>query len=393
MTTKGADGRSSIHRRADGNGWEGWVSFGVDANGKRRRKHVRGTTKAAVAEKIKALERQRAGGYVGGTAVTVETWLDTWTAARHVRPKTREGYRTDRNHIVRAIGNIRLDKLTPEHVEGLWRSILAGGAGPATVAHVRRTLGASMRTAVERGYLARNPVALAETPRYETPEVHPLSREESGRLISVMSTERNGSRWAVAFLGLRQGEALGLTWDKVDLDAGRLTVDRQLQWPRWEHGCGGRCSVQAVRCPDRHSGGPTLVDTKSRAGRRTIGLPAPMVEMLREHRRAQVAERMAAGSLWTDWDLVFASELGHPIRKEFDSDHWHAALERAGIPRRTLHSARHSAATLLLAMGLSASVVGQILGHSDVRATGRYAHLVDEIRDDAADRLSVALWG
>ncbi len=132
--TKAANGRSSIHGAPDG-GWEGWVSFGEGANGRRRRKHVRGATKREVAEKVQRLERQRDAGNTGDRPVTVAEWLDVWIANRvtgGVRASTVEGYRTDRRHIAGAIGQVRLDRLTAEHGDGLWVAILGSGAGPAT---------------------------------------------------------------------------------------------------------------------------------------------------------------------------------------------------------------------------------------------------------------------
>jgi hypothetical protein len=119
---KAANGRSSIHRGPDG-AWEGWVSFGLDDEGRRKRKHVRGTTKREVAEKVKRLERQRDGKHAGNRPLTVTEWLDAWIATRvtaGARAKTFEGYRADRSHILRAIGTVRLDRLSAEHVDKLW---------------------------------------------------------------------------------------------------------------------------------------------------------------------------------------------------------------------------------------------------------------------------------
>ena len=103
-------------------------------------------------------------------------------------------------------------------------------------------------------------------------------------------------------LGLRQGEALGLTWDTVDLDAGSLTVRQPLQ---------------------RQAGqGLVFVQPKSRAGRRTLALPGPLRDALRAHRTAQLAERIAAGSQWQDNDLVFCQVDGKPIDPRSDHRAW-----------------------------------------------------------------------
>jgi hypothetical protein len=120
--SRAADGRSSIHRRADGTGWDGWISYGTDAaTGKRLRRHVRGRTKAEVADKLKALEAARARGVIStGPDVTLNSYLAAWVKARDtvVRPNTLAGYRTDLKHVERSgVGNVKLQALTAEHVE------------------------------------------------------------------------------------------------------------------------------------------------------------------------------------------------------------------------------------------------------------------------------------
>jgi len=397
--TKAADGRSTIIQRADG--WHAFVSFGTDpATGKRRRKHVRGRSKSEVAAKVAALERQREGGFVGGPATTVGEYLDAWIEARRhlVRPKTMEGYKIDARRIRAHLGRIKLSRLTPEHVESLWSAILEEGF-PASVAHCRRTLSACLQTAVDRGYIARNPVRLAKAPQLVEREVKPLTKAEVQKILAVARNKRNAARWSVALaLGLRQGEALGLRWGDVDLEAGTLTVRCQLGRVPYSHGCkrdaSGEPTCGAHRpsaCPQRR-GGLGFAEPKSQAGRRTIYLPGPLIEELAAHRRKQATERLAAGSLWVNLDLVFADPLGGPIDTKADWCQWRDLLREAGVPHRRLHDARHTAATLLLLLGVNIKTTAAILGHSNVSITQRYTHVVDELRADAAQRMGDALW-
>jgi integrase len=399
--TKAANGRSSIYKGQDGF-WHGWVSFGDTLNGRRRRKHVQATTKREVAEKVARLERQRQSGYVGDRPVTVAEWLDTWiegkvTAA--ARARTVEGYLLDRRHIVAVIGSVRVDRLTVEHIDGLWRSILDSGAGPATCAHVRRTLSAALGAAVDRGHLARNPVRLSHPPRYEPREVEPLSASDARKVLAAAAGRRNAARWSVALaLGLRQGEALGLRWSDVDLDAGTVTVRVQLQHRPWRHGCveaGGEptCGHGPGRCDSRVGGGPVFVPVKSASGRRILGMPPPMVEQMRAHKEIQDDERSRGGEHWAGAGLVFTREDGSPIRKETDSAEWHRILQAATVRPARLHDARHTAATLLLVQGVPAGVAMRLLGHADVRVTARYQHILEETAQAAAHQVGVALWG
>jgi integrase len=281
--SKNGNGRSSIHRRKNTDGWEGWVSFGNDtATGKRVRKHVRGKTKTEVAEKIKCLETARDAGYTAlGHDVTLLEWIDYWIDRKRssVRPKTIAGYLVDRTYVeASGVGKVRLTKLIPEDVERLYALVLARPTCSAgTAAHRRRTLSAAYNTAVSRGRISRNPVKLAQTPRHEVEEVEPLTSDEAKPLLATASEGRNPARWSVGLaLGLRQGEALGLQWPDLDLDAGIMRIRRQLQRQTWQHGCLGVAPCgrkRGANCPACHGGGLVTADPKSAAGRRLIGLP------------------------------------------------------------------------------------------------------------------------
>jgi len=144
---------------------------------------------------------------------------------------------------------------------------------------------------------------------------------------------RNGARWAIALtLGLRQGEALGLKWSDVGLDAGALVVRRARLRPRWRHGCDGKCSHQhAGQCPQRIADRMETAETKSRAGRRTVGLPDQLVMLLREHRAAQAAEREAAAQLWNEGDWLFATPTGAPINPRTDYAEWNGCSRWAAF--------------------------------------------------------------
>jgi integrase len=273
------------------------------------------------------------------------------------------------------IGHHRLDRLQPEHVEKLYAGLQASGLSAASVVQAHRVLSRALKVAMQRGRVARNVCALVDAPSVERDEVRPLSGQDARRVLDAARGRRNAARWSVALaLGLRQGEALGLAWDAVDLDAGTLTVRQALQ-----------------RQPGH---GLVIVQPKSRAGRRTIALPGPLRDALRAHRTAQLAERMVAGSAWDDHGLVFAQENGRPIDPRGDHRAWRALLVAAGVRQARLHDARHTAATLLLQQGVPARVVMEILGHSQIGLTlGTYSHVVPALAEDAARRMGEALWG
>lgn len=380
MTRRAASGESSIHKGTDGR-FHGYVSMGLKEGGKRDRRHVSGGKRADVVAKVRSLERKRDAGTAGaaGRGSTVAQWLDHWLdtiAARKVRPSTLTRYRQlVANQLAPGIGHHRLDRLQPEHVEKLYGDLLAKGLSPASVLQAHRVLSRALKVATQRDKVARNVCTLVDAPSINREEIRPLSGQDARRVLEAASGRRNAARWSVALaLGLRQGEALGLTWDAVDLEAGTLTVRQALQ-----------------RQPGR---GLVFVQPKSRAGRRTIALPGPLRDALRAHRTAQLAERMAAGSQWHDLDLVFCQENGRPIDPRSDHRGWRSLLTDAKVPQARLHDARHTAATLLLQQGVPARVAMEMLGHSQISLTlGTYSHVVPELAEDAARRMGKALWG
>ena len=169
----------------------------------------------------------------------------------------------------------------------------------------------------------------------------------------------------IAFRGLRRGEACGIGWADVDLDAGRLTVRRQLVQLGW-----------AV-----YEDAP-----KSDAGDRTIALDAGTVAALRAHRRSQLADRLRWGSAWTDSGKVFTREDGSSLHPATVTERFHMLVETGGLPPIRLHDLRHGAGSLMLAAGVPAKVVQETLGHSTIGLTlDTYTSVYAEVAAEAAE--------
>jgi integrase len=204
---------------------------------------------------------------------------------------------------------------------------------------------------------------------------------------------RNSARWAVALaLGLRQGEVLALPWPDIDLNSGTLRVRATRQRPKYEHGCDGGCGRKAGFCPQRRQHNADIGDTKSAAGQRLIGLPDELVVMLRHHREEQERERRLAGQMWEGKDWVFASATGTPLNPNSDYHAWKALLRAAGVRDARLHDARHTAATVLLVLGVPERTVMSVMGWSSTAMAARYQHVTDPIRRDVARRVGGLLW-
>jgi integrase len=237
---------------------------------------------------------------------------------------------------------------------------------------------------------------VAKAPRLEEEEVVPYTVEEVQRLLEEADKQRNSARWVIALaLGLRQGEVLGLKWADVDFDLGVLVVNRGRLRPRYEHGCGDRCGRKPGYCPQKVSLRRETKDTKSRAGRRPIGVPTELMKLLAQHRDAQHGERLVARDLWQERGYVFTSPTGEPLNPNTDYHRWKDLLKAAGIRDGRLHDARHTAGTILLILGVSDTVVDSIMGWEpgqSARMRRRYQHLTNRVLKDTAAKVGGLLW-
>jgi integrase len=174
-------------------------------------------------------------------------------------------------------------------------------------------------------------------------------------------------------VGLREGEALGLRWDDVDLEAGTLSV---------------RAAVQ------RLNGKLRMEEVKTDTSRRLIVLPRVAVEGLQAHRQRQLAECARLGKRWADTGLVFTSTRGTPLEPRNVVRHFHETLRKAGLPHKRFYDLRHTCASLLLVQGVHPRVVMEILGHSQIGLTmNTYSHVIPTLQKEAASRMDELLSG
>jgi integrase len=425
--SRAANGEGSIYQDADGC-WHAWVTMGVKNDGSPDRRHRRGATRQEVAAKVAELERERDAGTVttAGDRLTVAQWLDYWLdniAAAKVTENTLAGYRSlVQRRLIPGLGKHRLDRLQPENIETLYLHLAKEGMAPSSVLKIHRILSRSLKVAVRRGRVKRNVCTLIDAPSVEPREMEALSADQARAVLATAMKGRLAALWAFRLeIGCRQGEVLGLSWPdlKLDFDAGTgvATIRRQLQRLPARHGCGepigtvpvqyrGRTidrpvypciKKQPIQCPQRIGGGLRIVNYPKSKKPRHVSLSPALVLVLMYHREAQLAERAAAGSFWSDdsafGDLVFRQVAGQPIDPRADYKAWVQLLATAGVPTGGTHKARHTAATLLLEAGVPAKVVQEVLGHSTYRVTmDTYSHVTVPMSTAASERIEGVLW-
>jgi integrase len=369
--TKRGNGEGSIYQRSDGR----WVaSLWVGGS----RKYLYGRTRQDVARRLnEVLHSAQEGIYVDPGRMTVGQLVDEWlvTAETSVGRSTWIRYEQYvRVHIKPAIGSVPLRTLSPRHVQALYTRSLEGGSSATTVNHVHTVLHTALQYGLRMDYIRRNVAALCTPPRKIEQVVRTLTVEEAKRLLTSASGDRLEALFYLAlFTGMRQGELLALRWDDIDLELSTAGV---------------RGSVRRI------NGELCIGQPKTKRSRRQVALAEPAVEALRRHKATQAAERLAAGSTWQDLGLVFSDASGGPLdAQQVVRRHFRPLLRHAGLPRIKFHALRHSAATLLLGLGVHPVVVQEMLGHSAVSVTmDIYSHATPTLQRDAATALGQRLF-
>lgn len=357
--------------------WTAVIELPPGPNGERRRKSIRRKDKKLLTEELKKqdVELQKRGDLPTRNE-TVEQWFTYWLkqTAREVRPNTFDGYkRTVHNHIIPAIGNVKLDKLTATHMRRVHEAILAKGLSSTTALLAHRTMSVSFKVAMREGRIGRNPAKLVNAPRKATVALEPLDLQEAVQFLGFVSKDAEmGARWATTLLtGARRGEILGLEHDRV---TDVLDLSWQLiRLPKTD--TDGKPDVP-VDYEYRHlTGGLYLTRPKSSRSWRIIPLIDPLKSILEQH---------IEKSDPNPWGLVFTKN-GRPISPDADTKAWRRTLAAAGIEKNArLHDGRHTAVDLLYVAGVPDDLIQEIVGHSTRSMTQEYKSLRNRERLTAA---------
>lgn len=357
------------------------IPMGKDAAGRRLifNKTIHGTKKEAETWAGRAMGRVSRGEPIEDGSRTMGEWLDEWLAAKAhtIRPRSLEIYRENvKRHIRPALGGFKLAAISAADVDTFYRGLTEKGLSGKTISLVHTILTNIFRVAIKKDILRKSPMPAVDPPRVIQKEQPAMTADQARAFLAAADQGPEGC--AFAFLlgtGCRPGEAQGLKWSDVNFEAGTVTIQRnlvRLDGARWQFG-----------------------EPKTAKGRRTIPLPAGLLKRLADHRRRQAEARLKAGPGWAGLDLVFCNVIGEPHRADYLSTEWKRALDRAGLPASfRLYDARHTAATLLMASGLSPKIASERLGHANVNITlNIYSHVLPGMQEEASAVLDRAIFG
>lgn len=364
MTKRRPKGTGTLTQRPNGI-WVGRIDAGWTPQGTRRRLTVSSKSKTEAQRKLRDLARKNAAGHTPtDPRVTVKAWADQWlkTHAQRVRPTT---YTTDagavRKWIIPTLGHRRLADLTPADLRALRTAITDAGRSSTTALHAHRVLIKMLRDALTEGMTVPDRIMHAPKPGRAVDDRLAIPLDDALAILRVATKRPDAPRWVAALLqGLRQGEALGLRWDCVDLDQGTLDVSWQLQ-----HLPKGTRPDTWEEIPIK--GTAVLTRPKTARGQRIVPLVPWMTAALTQAR-----------DTWTPnpWGLIW-TDGGKPITGKADRETWRAIQREAKVKHPSgrpwhIHEARHACVSLLLEVGVDRSVVAAIVGQA--KLVDAYAH-------------------
>ncbi len=359
--------------------WEGVVTLGTTPEGKPRRKTVYGKTQAEVLAKLERIKQELATGTFSETKKTVGIWLDQWLEQK--RPRLKQGSVEQYEYVIEThikpdLGTVRLDKVTPAHIELTMantlkrctsRNRVGQTPGIATANKVRTVLHAALKQAIRQRHVnTMNPVDAVDPLPTPKRDMILWTPQEAAAFLDTARAHRLFALFYLAMsTGLRRGELLALRWQ--DIKGATVTVRKSL--------------VKARQ-------GGVRFETPKNHKTRAVGLSPDVLDVLMRHRQQQEVERKRAshaGIPWPEHDLVFTSEVGTPIHPDNPKRTLNALCSAAGVPRVRLHDLRHLHSSVCIANGVDPKMLADRLGHARASFTlDRYTHLFAEQRQQSA---------
>ena len=394
-------------------------------------------------------EKCRSGNILSGSvkfATFSEMWLDDHK--RQLRPKTYSRYKAMLPRINAAIGHLRLDRIQPLHLRKFYDNLAESGVradikykcnidvagymkehkltgaeisrcsglssatvsslkkgnnvteksaaafaeymgqrldklftavdadktlSGKTVLHHHRLISSILSTAVEWGVIASNPCDRTQAPKAEKTEPRYLDEKQAAAMLELLDYEPFDFRIMIRvllFTGLRRGELLGLEWQDIDFEKRLLNVRRS-----------------SLYLPEL---GVYEDETKNDSSDRLFKVSQTVIDDLKEYRVWQLEQRLKVGDRWHDTNRLFTNPEGKPLNPDTLSG-WFSDFVKAHrdeLPYVSVHSLRHTNATLQIAAGVPITTVSMRLGHANAATTGRiYAHAIKSADEAAAEAI------
>lgn len=391
--------------RKKGRGYEIRVSCGIDINGKKLGKSKTWIPDEGMTQKQieKELARQKVlfeeevkNGICPDNKIRFvdfsKRWMDEY-AKVNLTIKTYARYEIYLKRINQGIGHLKLKDITPLQLNAFYRSLEADGVNqrkrydengnlinngklaPKTILDHHRVISKILATAVKWGLLEKNVAMRADPPKVPHREISYLNEQEVRQMLTLLEKEPIQYQTMITLLvytGIRRGELCGLEWKDIDFESQVMHVVRSAQY----------------------IGNKTMItkEPKTKSGIRHFSLSIHACILLKKYKRWQLEQKFSAGDRWEESDRLFTSWNGKPIHPDTVTDWFSKFIKRSGLPYVTLHSLRHTNATLMIAEGTDVCTVSRRLGHANTATTlNIYAHALKSKDREAANTLDNVL--
>src|ERR1700680_1015762 len=362
-----------LRKRRIKNGRDVWTALiprPKSPDGKRRQHRFTFVGNKKEAEKALAAELVGIGegSFIPPTRATFGQYLVDWLAGAQSRYTAHTWQRLEsliRVHLIPRLGAMPLQTMTASDLNKAYANWCEEGLSRRTVLQQHLWIHRILDQAFREGLVRQNVSKMADRPRYQRREMRFLTQDEVKRLMEAAAGTWYAPLFALALAtGARRGELLALKWEDVDFSRAKLSIRRALESSRPYGG----------REKSTKSGKPRVVD-----------LPASALELLRRHRLARALDRIEPG-------YIFPGPDGGPWDPNKISQHFRHFRYLAKLKGASFHSLRHTAATQMLALGVSPKVVQERLGHGSISITmDLYSHSTPSLQADAARRLDSTL--
>jgi len=379
-------GEGTIYQRAEDKLWVGQAVVSYDPiSGKPKRKAVYGKTRSDVVKKLAKVSVLVNEGKFTDSNQTVAQWLDEWLGDHMknvLRHKTYESYQMFiRIHIKPQIGKIKLKDLTTKRIQKFYNNKYEkgridgkGGLSPSSVERIHSILFLSLEQAEAERKIPYNPAKATTLKPRNQKEVRSLSCDEQDIFENSLKKER----LQVSFLlglygGLRRGENLGVEWPDFNFDECSVNVQRNLLRIKDKVTDESRLSLEPL---------------KSKKSYRVVPLPQEFMEQLKKHKARQAAEKLKAGPMYQDQNLVFCTSIGTPIEPRNYNRIFSRIIKKACIENFNLHGLRHTYVTRMQEIGIDPKIRQELMGHEKSATTDDYTHIFWEMKKLAANKLN-----
>lgn len=391
---KASNGEGSIFKDKSGK-WRASITVGRDPlTGKQKKRWFYGKSEKEVREKkLKALSQLQNGDYVEPSKLNLEQWLHTWLwdyKKLKLQSTTFESYEyIIRTHIVPLIGKKQLCKLRAEDLQKLYNNELqsgrldkTGGLSNRTVKYIHIIIRQALAQAIKSGLLIKNVAEATTPPKLIKKEMRVLSIEEQKKFTEAIGNERLRALFILApSCGAREGEILALKWDDIDFEKNKIRIDETVKRVKTFSDSGNKTKI-IFKTP------------KTSSSNRTIDVPEVAMKELHDHKIRQNQEKLRAGKLYIDNNLVFCTDIGRPIDVSNLMRVYRRILKRSAINTKgvTFHTLRHVYGSRLNDLETDPKTIQSLMGHSSIKTTmDIYVHTSEEKHKEAANKMNTLL--